>query len=234
MNRPTRRDIVAAAATAALLGSASHALTRRVPKPAKLFAGTRLANNRVAARFEVVPAGVTLPSTVLLSLSGNQLLSRLTNACTLVSLWAEWCVPCLAEVHDLSELRKRHAGTGFEVIALLQGTHLDPPAARSKLASFGAAELPSWIERNGATVAEAVATPAGSHGFTLPCNFLVDRHGRLRGRAFGSDSLAKIESANGELTNQGKQRMLRVPTTWSLSAADQFASALADGILDRI
>jgi thiol-disulfide isomerase/thioredoxin len=198
------------------------------------FAGTPLASNQLAASFKAVPAGLATPATTLLSLGGAHRLTGLNNNATLVSIWADWCVPCLSEMHDLSTLRERHHRAGFEVIALLQGSALDVHGARAKLDGLNAKALPSWIEPRGASIAEKLATPPGDKGFTLPCNLLLDRHGRVRARAFGSHVLAPVEIKNGELTAKAKQGLPHASTAWSLPAADSFAQALGAGLLDRL
>ncbi|SEN46636.1 Thiol-disulfide isomerase or thioredoxin [Sphingomonas gellani] len=227
-----RREVLAGGIMTTLAlgsGTAWSAMAER-----SIFAGTALASNPLAASFKRVPAGLATPATTLLSVAGEGRLTNLRNPATLVSIWADWCGPCLAEMHDLAALRARHQGTGFEVIAVLQGSALDVRAARAKLDGLNAAALPSWIEPKGASIADALATPAGGKGFSLPCNLLLDRRGHVRARAFGSHVLTSVDMKNGEVTATGKQQLSHARTTWSLPAADLFARALADGLLDRV
>lgn len=233
-NQIGRREFITASALiAAAVGiRPSHAHPKR-HNPAKLFSGTALAGNSVAATFETVPPGLQLPQVILRSQGKQGRISDFRNRATLVSLWTDWCAPCLSEVHDLAALQERHHGSGFEIVALYQGP-FDVNRATAKLVASGGAGLPSWAEEKGASVAEALATPVGGKGFSLPCNLLFDRHGHLRGRAFGSHLLSAVESENGELTAAAKEQLLHVKTAWSLPAADEFARVLAGGLLEKI
>lgn len=225
-----RRDVLAAALIGALLGRADHAAAAAAA-PAKLFQGTALADNPLARRFEPLPAGVHAPSAPLQTEEGQAALAALRSPATLVTLWAEFCAPCLMEMPDLAALQHRYAAAGFNVVALHIGGSV--ASAKAKLATINAAFMPCWNDTN-AAVATAIATPPGAHGFTLPCNFLVDRHGHVRGRAFGAESLTPLAHTGKALTEQDKQQIMRSRSLWSLPAGDQFAQALAGGLLDRI
>jgi thiol-disulfide isomerase/thioredoxin len=200
-------------------------------QPRKLFARTALARNRLAMRFEAMPPNVRIPDILIATPDGAHRLGDMRGAVRIVSLWAEWCIPCLLEMHDLAALRRRHLAAGLDVVALHQGKKMTAQAARMQLRRVDAADLPSWLEP-GMQLSSALATPVGADGFTLPCTFLLDRHGRVRGRAFGTEPLKPPKFANGKvLTPPGKTYL---DTSWSLPAADVFARALAGGILDRI
>lgn len=230
----TRRkfiDLMGAGFGAALVPP-SRLLARTAPSRVQpLFKGTPLETNKVAAHFERLPGHLLAPDPILVTDAGPHRLSEIKGRATIVSLWADWCVPCLAEVHDLDLLRARHAGASFEVLTLLQGSKLDLQGAHDRLKKAGAPHLPVWVEPMGYSIVEALGTPAGAKGFSLPCNILIDRHGRIRGRAFGTP----VESvpASSKPSSSGQTAFHNV-TAWSIPDGDAFAAALAGGILDRI
>ncbi|WP_442679358.1 TlpA family protein disulfide reductase [Sphingomonas sp. ASY06-1R] len=229
----TRRDLLVALAGggAAALLPWNGAIAAPPAKPRKLFAGTALARNRLAIRFEAMPPNLRIPDILIATPDGAHRLGDMRGAVRLVSLWAEWCIPCLLEMHDLAALRRRHLAAGLDVVVLHQGKKMTAQAARAQLVRVDAADLPSWLEP-GTQLSTALATPIGADGFTLPCTVLLDRHGRVRGRAFGTEPLTPPKFANGKvLTPPGKAYL---DTSWSLPAADAFARALAGGILDHI
>ena len=151
-----------------------------------------------------------------------------------MTLWAEWCAPCIAEMSDFAGLNRRAGGAEFEVVAVLTGSQkkLDLADAKALLASHQAA-LPLWAELNGgAELLSSIAlSPAG--GGTLPCTLLIDRRGLIRGRAFGAAPTHTVEMKDGHLTEASKASMLAgdVHTDWATPAADAFVAALKAGVL---
>jgi len=119
-------------------------------------------------------------------------------------------------------------------------------AAQAVLAKRGAGDAPLLVEPHGGI---QVAKALGTHdydaqsravfkqasGWGLPCNVLVDRHGRVRGRSFGAPNIGGGHGTVGkELTEADKARMLAGEhTTWATPDGDAFAAALAAGVLER-
>jgi hypothetical protein len=124
------------------------------------------------------------------------------------------------EAKDLGMLRDTFAGPKFDVLAVLTAgrSNLDHSQAQATLAGLGAA-LPTWVEdANGREVGKALAIVDPPH-ISLPCNLLVDRFGRIRGRSVGNG----LQMRYGESASH-----------WAGSEAAAFVSALTHGALDRI
>lgn len=246
-----RRSFGLAAAAAAVTAGPS-----RAGLDAPLFPSGPMAANRIGALFTAAPASMVLPDTPLISAEGARKLSDVRDRTWLVSLWAEWCAPCLQEATDLAAVARRHGGPSFGLIFVLTGSNkrLDLPAAQALLAKRGAADAPLFVEPNGGrSVLKTLATrqfppemravTKQESGVSLPCNLLVDRRGRVRGRAFGAPQVgagqAGSPSQSGApvgphmMTDADKARALETHTIWATPAGDEFAAALAAGLLER-
>lgn len=183
------------------------------------------------------------PSTPLETDGGRRTFADLRGKVRIVTLWAEWCAPCIAEMADLADLNRRAADKDFEVVALLTGSgrKLDQPAAKALLASHDAV-LPVWAEPNGgATLLKIVAADPLSGQPVLPCTLIVDRRGRIRGRAFGSAPTHKPPPPGfvptpgrttvvrrEALTEAEKTQMMatRLHTAWGTADGESLVAAL--------
>lgn len=104
----------------------------------------------------------------------------------LVDLWATWCVPCIAGMPHLSDLQKRYAQKGLEVIGI---TSEDKYGNSFENAKKFVAKKDSLMEYNVAWVpASAKDSEEGIwlHAWmrqaglgNLPTSFLVDRQGEI-------------------------------------------------------
>lgn len=186
-----------------------------------LFSSGPLASNAVAQSFIVPRLAIELPRTRLLGPDREYSMSELTGRARIVSLWAEWCVPCLVEAKDLATLRSQFGGARFDILAILTAgrSALSPAGARDRLDGIGARNLPTWVEPdNGRKVGLALAVQVPPH-ISLPCNVIVDRKGRIRGRSIGNGLLA---SSSGGRSH------------WASPDARAFVKALHDGALDHV
>jgi thiol-disulfide isomerase/thioredoxin len=215
-----RRSFIALGASVAL-----------APAPPLEAAG--LPNDPLAHRFQPMPAHFRRPTGVVISASGNHTFGDLRAKLRIVSLWAEWCAPCLFEMRDLAALGQRHARQGFEVLPVLtsSGRHLSWRDADALLAAHGAS-LSSWVEPGGAADwLNCLGTRSGEP--TLPCNLLVDRSGRIVGRLFGASPAAPLQLDNraGRLTEAGKAQLAatEVHSVWARPMADTFVDAWIRG-----
>jgi hypothetical protein len=236
-----RRSFGLGAAAALAAGAAQAAAD------APLFSSGPMAANRLAGLFVVPSAPVVLPDTPLVSAEGTRRLSQLPGRTWLVSLWAEWCAPCLVEATDLAAIARKHAGPSFGVVFVLTGSmkKLDLAAAQAVLVKRDAADAPLLVEPHGGNaVVKALGTRVydaqmraalkQDSGWGLPCNVLVDRHGRVRARSFGSPKMVVGPPQHpGPLTEADKARMLASDhTAWATPDGDAFATALAAGVLE--
>jgi thiol-disulfide isomerase/thioredoxin len=239
-----------------LAGLAALAATRAAgaaPSPRPLFAGTPLAGNFMASMFQRMD--LPLPAIPLVGEHGAMSLPQLRGRTTILTLWAEWCAPCLLEARDLAVLRRKYASSRFDIVPLLTSSKkpLDYRGARAKLATMGAGDLPLLIEPNGGAkllhalaAVPGAAAPAGlpasfGPGGALPCTLLVDPSGRVRGRSLGAPIVAaampppKAGAGPQTLTEAEKRRMLGgdVHTSWTTSQGEAFVRALASGMLEQ-
>lgn len=250
-----RRDVVtggAAAALAAALGLAG----RAVAAEDRLFAGTPLAGNRVAATFRRVD--LALPDVAVLAQAGQRRLPQLAGKPMLLTLWAEWCAPCLVEARDLAGLRPGIADDRFDIVSVLTGSigKLDYAGAVERLGRAGALGLSVVVEPDGGhAIALALtvkppasipppALPPGARivaraGFALPCTLLVDRRGRVRGRASGMIPAVPVTPVPGAvghaMTEAEKQALMGSgKTAWATPDGLALLRAVRDGALDRV
>jgi thiol-disulfide isomerase/thioredoxin len=239
-----RRSICLGAAAALASGGA------RAATDTPFFVSGPMTKNALAAHFMVPPTSVSLPDTPLLSAQGPRKLSELRGRTWLVSLWAEWCAPCLEEATDLAEIARTHGGPSFGVVFVLTGSgkKLDLAGAQAVMAKRGAADTPLFVEPNGGgAVMKALATQEydaqmraitkTDSGPSLPCNLLVDRQGRVRARSFGAAAAVTMSAAtplaSKPMTKADKARVLTQHTMWATPAGAEFAAALAAGLLEK-
>jgi hypothetical protein len=237
-----RRRICLGGPAAALAGGAAKAAP-----DTSIFASGPMAKNSLAAGFMAPPASLVLPDTPLISSEGRQRLSQLRGRTWLVSLWAEWCAPCLAEATDLAAIARAHSGPSFGVVFVLTNSlkKLDLADAQAVMAKRSAGDAPLLVEPHGGdVVAKALAIRAldarmrvvakVDSAVNLPCNLLVDRHGRIRGRSFGAASISQMKlSHDGPMNPADKAKVLTEHTVWATPDGDAFAAALAAGLLER-
>jgi thiol-disulfide isomerase/thioredoxin len=238
---------------AGMIACAGEGLAGAAAPQRPLFEGTPLAGNVIAHTFQRV--SLALPAVRLVDERGPISLHKLRGRTTILSLWAEWCAPCLVEMRDLAAIRRKYAGPRFDVVAVLTSSkkQLDYRAARERLATMGAGDVPLLIEPNGGKeVLDALSAPPSAavlamlpksfhaHG-TLPCNLLVDSSGRVRGRSLGAPNVVvnggqKPQPGSHTLTEAEKSALLGEDsrTAWSTPQGMAFVQALASGLLDRI
>jgi thiol-disulfide isomerase/thioredoxin len=207
---------------------------------APLFDG-KLAQNRFAGFFRPA-SGVEPPGDVaLLDRAGRRRWDELTGKSRLVTLWAEWCAPCLAEARDFAHLQRRYGGERFEVLAILTSSFrkLDLPQAQAALTKVKAGNLPLWIEPDGGDrLYRSLAHWDRVGKPVLPCTLLVDARGEVRARMFGAPSrtppvrLKPGEKASAKALSDLQKKALesgQVTTAWAWPEADAFVRALATG-----
>jgi thiol-disulfide isomerase/thioredoxin len=209
----------------------------------RLFAGTPLGHNRLALTFEKVD--LPLPPIKVSNGAAKLSLDSLNGKTRIVTLWAEWCAPCLVEARDFAALRRRFAGPTFDIVAVLTGSaeRLDFAGATARLTNARVAGLPLLVEPNGGKRLMLTLSPSPfGGGGSLPCTLLVDSRGRIRGRSRGALTAALPPGAAGKpagsytLTEADKRAMLAGDrgTLWQSPDGDVLVTALRDGVLDRL
>jgi thiol-disulfide isomerase/thioredoxin len=226
------------AASAALLALPNVALADQ-PRRA-MFAGTPLAANRLAMTFSAVD--LAFPPVMVVGDHGKQQLAGLTGKTRLVSLWAEWCAPCLLEARDFAALRPRFANDRFDILSILTASMegLDFAGAQKRLRRANAAGLPLLVEPDGGDrIIHSLSPGPGGRGDSLPCTLLVDPVGRIRGIAHGAPMTAPPTGGrvivSRELNAADKKALLAdgSHTMWLSPVGDEFVKALREGIALR-
>lgn len=203
-----------------------------------MFAGTPLAANRLARTFTAVD--LAFPSVTVVGDRGRQPLV-LTGKTRIISLWAEWCVPCLLEARDFAALRTRFVDQHFDIASILTASmaRLDLAGAQERLRRADASGLPLLIEPDGGDrIIHTLSPGPGGRGYSLPCTLLVDPAGRIRGIAHGAPLAMPALPGGGRvvvgkaLTDADKKALLTngSRTLWASPAGEEFLTALRDGI----
>jgi len=219
--------LAAATLPGAVLGQGGTQAVTWTARPT--FAAGPLARNVRAASFSAPAEAAAWPEAIpLLGPDGPQPFARWRGKTLLVTLWAEWCAPCLAEMPAMARLNRVYGGRAFEILPIATGskTLRSYADARDRLAALKGADIGSLVDgsRDGRALMDALASikptqvppnlPPGVvvRAASLPCLLLVDPAGRLRGRALGGPG------PNGR-------------NMWDTPAADAFVKQLADGAL---
>lgn len=226
------------AASAAMLALPTAALADQ-PRRA-LFAGTPLATNRLAMTFSAVD--LAFPAVTVIGDRGRQQFADLTGKTRIVSLWAEWCAPCLLEARDFAALRPRFANDRFDILSILTASMdgLDFAGAQKRLRRANAVGLPLLVEPNGGDrIIHTLSPGPGGRGDSLPCTLLVDPAGRIRGITHGAPiavpSTGGRAAVSREMNAADKKALLAdgSHTMWLSPVGDEFVKALRDGIALR-
>lgn len=187
------------------------------------FSDGPLAHNAIGRRF-VAPLHPTAwpRDTPLLGPHGAYAPASWLGKVVLVSLWADWCAPCLAEMPSFSRLNQAFGGKRFQVLPISTGSHQarTQREAQHRLGAVPGSRIETLIDgsADGAALMRRLAQikpliePKPGETITataLPC-ILVVANGALRGRMIGG-------------TPPG------APDLWETPAAREFVQALAMG-----
>ncbi|THD60975.1 TlpA disulfide reductase family protein [Phenylobacterium sp.] len=202
----SRRAILAGLAASAYLPGSAGAQMHPAgvawsDRPA--FGHGPLAANRFAQIWRAPAAETFWPEAIpILGRDGPLPIKSKRGKTLLVTLWAEWCAPCLAEMPILSAFNKTYAGPRFEIVPIATGskTLKTWTDAQARVDRIPGASLSTLIDgsRDGAGLEWALARmkvspeaiaklPPGStiESVALPCLLIVDPQGRLRARYQG-------------------------------------------------
>ncbi len=135
-----------------------------------------------------IPVGQQLPDLTLQGLNGPaRSLAAFRGRPLIINVWASWCVPCRQEMASLERLAWRDEGRDFAIIGI--STDDDPQQALTLLRN-ARATISQFID-----VRQQMETLLGAS--RIPLTTLVDAHGRVLARFYGSrewDSPAMLNS----------------------------------------
>jgi thiol-disulfide isomerase/thioredoxin len=122
--------------------------------------------------------GVPVESVRVTPATADDVLNAVRNGggqVTMVNVWATWCGPCMEEMPDILEVRRKYMDRGMKVI-LVSG---DFDSQRNQVVEFLAelgVDFPSFI-KTGADM-EFIDTLSRDWSGSLPASFLYDENGR--------------------------------------------------------
>jgi thiol-disulfide isomerase/thioredoxin len=165
---PGRRNLLMGAAVAAVAAAA----------------GAGLALYRASSERE----SAALRNARFLDLQGNERsLTELQGQFLLVNFWATWCAPCLEEIPMLSELRRLHAGRGFEIV----GIAIDQSDKVREMAAKLSIRYPVFLaDVRGLQLLRELGNSSGG----LPYSVLLDPNLQPSARKLGALKRAEAEA----------------------------------------
>lgn len=135
--------------------------------------------------------GSQAPEFRLLDMNGRPVaLSDLKGKVVLLNFWATWCFPCRVEMPSMEVLYRSYRDKGLEILAVSvdeQGPAVTRPFQEDKGLTF-----PILHDRD-----YQVGLIYGAR--SLPMTYIIDRHGVIRQRVFGSREWDTPEARQGIL-----------------------------------
>ena len=129
----------------------------------------------------------TAPEATFTTLSGERFTtSDLRGRVLVVNFWATSCGICLAEMPNMEQSYRRHAGPRYEFVAVAM--RYDPPARVADFTRRRALPFPVALDRDG-----EVAKRFGNVHVT-PTTFVIDRDGRVLRRFIGAPRWKELDA----------------------------------------
>lgn len=131
------------------------------------------------AKLEIDRSPAPAPTTPFHDAAGaTRRIGDFAGKVAVVNLWANWCVPCKAEIPSLAKLQSAYAGKPLAVVPINVGKDEDERAGRA------------FIEKNPPLVFYTEPTYALAFAFkppvaAMPTTLIFDKHGRERARLAG-------------------------------------------------
>lgn len=169
-----------------------------------IFVLITLLSPRVAYSEELEPyTDSTAKEFTLPGIEGEtQSLTDYRGKVVLVNFWASWCMPCVEEMPELTQLKRHLAGQPFEILALNVGEHEKRVKHFAQRTSF---KLPVLLDISSKVFNEWKVE-------IMPTSFLIDARGRVRYRARGNpgwdneQTLSLIENLIKETEEPGHSK----------------------------
>lgn len=198
-----------------------------------------LEDNELALAF--APFDTSLPDITLTGSGGDKHFSDYKGKTLLLSVWAEWCTPCMSELSDFGRLQRIFGNSTFQILPVLSGTkkQITPPILAEIFGHLHAESLEPVIEgRFGDRLMQRMARQSGG-GVAIPCNLVVAPSGLVIARETGTKPLPTrdndpIKSLKGDAYRDallGRAEAGVALTLWGTTVGDTFAGALARGFL---
>lgn len=130
---------------------------------------------------DLLPVGSKAPDFRLKQNGGGTVrLSTLlkSNKVVLLNFWMIYCPPCRAELPELSKMRTRLRGKGFDILSV---NVMDSPADAAKFWKYNRLTMRLGLD-GGQTASEKYRVTA------VPANYLIGRNGRILARYVGYDA----------------------------------------------
>ena len=96
--------------------------------------------------------------------------SDFTGQVTVVNFWATWCPPCIEEIPSLNRLRKKMAGSHFELISI---NYAEDEKAIREFMKIVNVEFPVLLDRDGNFARKW-------NVISYPSTFIIDANGKIR------------------------------------------------------
>jgi thiol-disulfide isomerase/thioredoxin len=201
-------------------------------KPPSPIAHGVLADNVLAQAFE--PYDTQLPSMYLWTLDNKRKpIEELKGRTIVMSLWAEWCAPCIAELPDFARLQRKYGNDKFAIVPVLTGTEkkFTPETLAKILGMMKCDVFEPLIENNlGNRLIRTMARRRG--GSAIPCNLLITPEFKVVAREIGGFGNAEDENpAKTYAEALNRTATGAVQSAWGLKDGEDFAKAMAEGFL---
>lgn len=146
---------------------------------------TRTADSKAADPVKSSDSFVPVPDIELQTLAGNPLrLSSLRGRVVLLNFWATWCVPCRAEIPDLSAMQRELGERGLSVIGVSWDDTPD-----------GVREFQNEIRQDYTVLLGGEGVQSRLGGIpSLPTTLIIDREGRIRQKIIGARDRVVLEA----------------------------------------
>lgn len=218
-----RRGVMAAGAAFLASGDAfAQGRKQYLPptRPKAMFPDGPMAQNLLGQAFHLPDRPVEFPANYNLRMLGGKrtTLEAYRGKVLLVSLWAEWCPPCLLELNGFAALKSQVPDERFEILPILTLSRgfRRPEDATRLLEKLSADKLPRLMDGRGGWLGERLTRTAAEPRGALPFNMIIDGTGVVRGVQQG-----------GPIFKQDDNEY----SAYSTNHAVSFAKALSGGIL---